>query len=369
MSPGNGDGSHGDGERDHDRPSNGRRAAAPRTVTLRDVAERAQVDPSTASRALRPSTRGLVRPDTVERVLETAKEMGYRVNRLAKGLKDRTSMTVGMLLPDLANPLFPPIVRGIEDGLRKAGYALILANTDRDQARERDLLEMLLDRQVDGLILATAERDYPVLDEILDSVPAVLVNRTTDYSLVSSVSSDDHQGMGQAVRHLTGLGHTRIAHVGGARAASTGARRHQHFLGWMQAEGLPADPDLVVFTDWFTRDLGENACKELLDRGVDFTAITAGNDLIALGCYAALRARGLRVPEDVSVVGYNGIRFCEEFAPPLTSVHVPKYDIGVRAAALILEAIQQPEAPAVSMLLPTTLQVRASTAPPRGQGT
>ena len=348
------------------RPTPHRRGSGARSVTLRDVAERAHVDPSTASRALRPSTRSLVRPDTVERVLVTAKEMGYRVNRLAKGLKDQRSMTVGVLLPDLANPLFPPIIRGLEDGLRKAGYALIMANTDRDPARESDLVGVLLDRQVDGLVLATAQREYPMLDEVLDRVPAVLVNRTTDSSLASSVSSDDHQGMGQAIRHLTELGHTRIAHVGGARAASTGAFRYQHYLGWMQAEGLTVDPDLVVFTDWFTQDLGATACNELLDRGAEFTAITAGNDLIALGCYTALRARGLRVPDDVSVVGYNGIRFCDEFAPPLTSIHVPKYDIGLRAAALVLEAIEQPEAPAVSVLLPTTLQVRKSTAPPKG---
>ena len=365
MSRSTGKSSQGDGARHEPGATPRRRVSAPRSVTLRDVAERSGVDVSTASRALRPATRTLVSPETAERVLATAREMGYRVNRLAKALKDQTSMTVGMLLPDLANPLFPPIVRGVEDGLRKAGYALILANTDRDPARERDLVGVLLDRQVDGLVLATAERDYPVLDDVVGQVPAVLVNRTTDYPLVPSVSSDDHQGMGQAVRHLTSLGHTRIAHVGGTPRASTGALRHQHFLSWMQAEGLTVDPDLVVFADWFTKDLGEKACNELLDRGVDFTAITAGNDLVALGCYSALRARGLRVPEDVSVVGYNGIKFCDEFAPPLTSIHVPKYDIGLRAAALILDAIKEPEATAVSVLLPTTLQVRSSTAPPR----
>ena len=336
-----------------------------RAVTLRDVARKAQVDPSTASRALRPSTRSLVRPDTLARVLSTAEEMGYRVNPLARGLRDQRTMTVGMMLPDLANPLFPPIVRGVEDGLRAAGYALILANTDRDPDRENDMLSVLLDRQVDGLLLATAKREYPVLDGIVDQVPTVLVNRTTDEFLVSSVSSDDHQGIGQAVRYLASLGHTRIAHVGGALAASTGALRYQHYLGWMHSEGLTVDKDLVVFTDWFTQDLGTQACLELLDRGKKFTAIIAGNDLIALGCYSALKARGLRVPEDVSVIGYNSIRFCDQFSPPLTSVRVPKYDIGIRAAALMIEAIEKPEAPAVAILLPTTLQVRASTAPPK----
>lgn len=335
-----------------------------RAVTLRDVAKAAQVDTSTASRALRPSTRNLVRPDTLARVLATAEELGYRVNPIARGLRDQRTMTIGMILPDLANPLFPPIVRGIEDGLREAGYVLVLANTDRDSERERNLIDTLLSRQVDGLILATAERDYPLLDEISERVPTVLVNRTTDDFLVSSVTSDDHQGMGQAVRHLVELGHTRIAHVGGTQRASTGAHRYQHYLAWMLSEGLQVDPNLVVFTDWFTQDLGTTACLTLLDRGVDFTAIIAGNDLIALGCYAALRSRGLRVPEDVSVVGYNGIRFCDEFSPPLTSVHAPKYDIGLRAASLILEAIEKPDAPAVAVRVPTTLQVRASTAPP-----
>ena len=304
-------------------------------------------------------------PDTVERVLLTAKTLGYRVNAMAKGLRAQRSMIVGMLLPDLANPLFPPIVRGIEDGLRRAGYALILANTDRDPAREEALLDVLLERQVDGLLLATAEREYPLLTQISSDIPVVLVNRTTDQPLASSVSSDDHQGMGLAVRHLAELGHTRIAHVGGTQSASTGELRYQHYLGWMQALGIPVDRDLVVFADWFTQDLGAKACNELLDRGVEVTAITTASDLIALGCYAALRARGLRVPEDISVVGYNGIRLCDEFAPPLTSVHVPKYDIGLRAAALILETIDQPDSPPASMLLPTTLQVRQSTAPLR----
>ena len=336
-----------------------------RSVTLRDVAEGAGVDPSTASRALRSSTRGQVHAETAERVLATAKALGYRVNALAKGLKAQRSMTVGMLLPDLANPLFPPIVRGIEDGLRRAGYALILANTDRDPAREEALLDVLLERQVDGLLLATAERDYPVLSEMVSQVPTVLVNRTTDQALVSSVSSDDHQGMGHAVRHLAELGHTRIAHVGGTLAASTGEFRYQHYLGWMHTLGIPVDNDLVVFAEWFTQELAAKACNQLLDRGTEVTAITTASDLIALGCYAALRARGIRVPEDISVVGYNGIQFCDEFAPPLTTVHIPKYDIGRRAAALILETIEEPDSPPAAMLLPTSLQVRRSTAPPR----
>ena len=345
-----------------DRLAHAPAAPSGRPPTLREVAAAARVDPSTVSRALRPSTRAMVRPETVKRVLATAERLGYRANPFARGLKDQRSMTVGMLLPDLANPLFPPIVRGIEDGLRLQGYALILANTDRDTAREKHLVEVLMQRRVDALVLATAERSYPVLDDLLKTgIPIILVNRTIDEPTVSMVAADDHQGIGHAVRHLAELGHRRIAYVGGSLTVSTGFFRYQHFMAWMHGLGLQADPELMAFADWFTKDYGMKACNEILDRTADFTAIVAGNDLVALGCYAALQARGLRIPEDISVVGYNGSRFCDDFCPPLTSVHVPKYDIGLRAAELVIAAIQSPGAPPASVLLPTTLQVRRST--------
>ena len=223
------------------------------------------MDPSTVSRALRPATQNMVRPDTLARVRATAEILGYRANPFARGLKNQRSMTIGMLLPDLANPLFPPIVRGIEDGLRTDGYVLILANTDRDQARERSLVDALMARRIDGLVLATAERTYPLLDELAAArIPVVLVNRTVDAPAVPTVTSDVHQGVGLAVKHLVELGHRRIAHVGGPRSVSTGFSRYQYFLAWMQSLGLDVDNDLVVFADWFTKDLGARACDELL---------------------------------------------------------------------------------------------------------
>ncbi|HUY50848.1 MAG TPA: LacI family DNA-binding transcriptional regulator [Streptosporangiaceae bacterium] len=344
----------------------GHSAATSRPPTLREVAEAARVDPSTVSRALRPATQRMVRPDTLARVLATAEMLGYRANPFARGLKNQRSMTIGMLLPDLANPLFPPIVRGIEDGLRGDGYVLILANTDRDQARERSLVDALMTRRVDGMILATAERTYPLLDELVAvHMPVVLVNRAAEAPAVPTVSSNVHQGIGLAVKHLVELGHRRIAHVGGARSISTGFLRHQHFHAWMQSLGLSVDNDLVVFADWFTKDLGARACEELLDRTTDFTAIVAANDLIALGCYTALRRRGLSVPQDVSVIGYNGSGWCDDVNPPLTSVHVPKYELGLRAAALLLEAVEARQTVPATVLLPTTLDIRQSTAPPR----
>jgi LacI family transcriptional regulator len=330
------------------------------------VAERAGVHASTASRALNPRQNGTVNPVTAARVLEAARKLGYEPNPLARGLRLNRTFTIGMLIPDLTNPLFPPIARGIEDRLARDGYTLVLANTSYDQERERSIVQRIGKRRVDGLLLATAERSYPLLGEIVHAgTPVVLVNRVTDDPPVSSVTGDDHAGIGLAVRHLAQLGHRRIAFIGGTRAYSTGLFRYQAFVSWMQSEGLVPDPELIEIASSFQEEPGQAACEALLGRGAEFTALVAGNDLIALGCYAALRAHGLRVPDDVSVVGYNDIKFTQSFAPPLTSVRIPHYEIGVRAAELILNVIHDPISTSViSLRLAPTLVTRASTTPP-----
>ena len=338
-------------------------------ATLADVAGLAGVHTSTASRALNERTRPKVSNSTVAAVLDAARELNYRPNSLARGLKMSRTFTVGMLIPDLTNPLFPPIVRGIEDRLRESGWTLIIANTDNDDVKERSVLDSMTARRVDGLILATARRDYPLLDEINASgIPTVLVNRTTDEPTVPAVLGDDHSGIGQAVRHLAALGHTKIAHVGGTQAVSTGLARHHSFVSWMRTEGLDADPSRIIFARWFQEDRGAEAFEELLDSGADFTAVVCGNDLIALGVYHVMRERGLRCPDDISVVGYNDTSFNDSLWPPLTSVRIPHYEIGFRAADLLIDAIDRPVAAPVAapadVRIKPELVVRGSTAEP-----
>jgi len=336
-----------------------------KSVTLRDVAIRAGVHPSTVSRAVNAATRDLVNDATRERVLRAARELGYRPNSLARGLKTNKTFTIGMLLPDLTNPLFPPIVRGIEDILGAADYTLILGNTDNDAEREQHLIASMMDRRVDGLILATAHRKTPVIDDMVAAgVPVVLVNRTVDAPQVPAVVADDHAGIGLAVGHLVGLGHTSIAHVGGPQHLSTGLARYQSFLAWMKTEGLEADPNLVVFADWYHEDPGAKAFRALLDRGIEFTAVVAANDLIAIGCYAVLTDAGRSIGYDVSVVGYNDIPFADKLSPPLTTIRIPHYQIGVKAAELMLDILEDPEGSGpVSIRLAPALVVRRSTGP------
>jgi LacI family transcriptional regulator len=182
--------------------------------------------------------------------------------------------------------------------------------------------------------------------------------------MVPAVTGDDHAGIGLAIRHLASLGHTSIAHIGGPQHVSTGLTRYQSFLAWMRIEGLDADPGLVVFADWFHEDPGAKALRRLLDDRDDFTAIVAANDLIAIGCYDVLKDSGRTVGVDVSVVGYNDMPFADKLHPPLTTIRIPHYQIGVKAADLMLEILEKPDGfMPVSIRLAPSLVVRRSTGP------
>jgi LacI family transcriptional regulator len=336
------------------------------TPTLRDVAEAAGVHAATAARALNPATRGLVNAETARRVMKAAEALGYRPNPIARGLKTSKSQTVGLVVPDLTNPLFPPIVRGIEDVLEPAGYSGLIVNTDNDPGRELAQIASLRSRQVDGLIVATALIDHPLLAQLhQEGVTIVMVNRRTEGINVPSITPDDATGVSLAVEHLAQLGHRRIAHLAGPQSTSTGVVRARSFRNTVRELGLDNDPDLVTTCEFWNEEDGARALRGLLDRGIDFSAVVAGNDLIALGCYDVFAERGILCPDDVSVVGFNDMPFLDKLRPPLTSVAVPHHQIGVEAARMLLETINEPDRPARSVLLPLTLQVRGSTTPPR----
>jgi LacI family transcriptional regulator len=334
-------------------------------VTLRDVARAARVHPGTVSRALNAETRGLVNEETAERVMRAAEELGYRPNPIARGLKTNRSFTVGVLVPDLTNPLFPPMVRGIEDRLGAAGYTSLIANTDNDADRERQDFEAMRARQVDGFITATArlDREFQTETEGI-AEPIVLVNRRLEDESLPAVTADDREGARLAVEHVAGLGHRRIAHLGGPTALSTGRHRHLGFLAAMADAGLEVDERAVRFCRAFTESEGARVCREILDAAPGLTAIVAANDLLALGCYDVLAERGLRCPDDVSVVGFNDMPFADRFDPPLTTVRIPHREIGACAADLLLERLADGEHEPRQILLEPTFAVRRSTAPP-----
>jgi LacI family transcriptional regulator len=334
-------------------------------VTLRDVAAHAGVHPATASRALSEATRHQVNVETAARVVAAAHELGYEPDLTARTLRTGRTATAAVLIPDLTNPLFPPIVRGIEDTLAERDFTALIANTDNDGGRERRVLRAMRARNVDGFILLTAHRNDETLATLIrDQIPVVTVNRTASGSDVSSVSPDDNAGISAVVDHLVGLGHTRIATIAGPRTLSTGRSRYKAITAGLRKHGLGLPTGRVVFARAFSEDEGRRCMAELLD-STDATAVVAANDTLAVGCLDTLRDRGLRCPQDVSVTGFNDILFMDKLSTPLTTVRIPHTQMGVEAARILLDQMLGRTDATKHAVLPIQLVVRESTAAPK----
>jgi LacI family transcriptional regulator len=333
-------------------------------VKLRDVANLAGVHPATASRALNPETRLLVSEETANRVLAAAVQLGYRPNAVARSLRTRRSRTIGVLIPDLNNPLFPPIVRGLEDRLDADGYVALIGNTDGDDAREQRVFEQMRARHVDGYVLATAHLSNPLLEEAVRSgPPVVLMNRVAaDYSL-PAVTVDNERGVKMVINHLLSLGHHKIACVAGPQDLSTGLARYRGFQAAMATAGLEVPRRRVAFARSFTVEEGRRCAAEMLAADDGFTAVVAGNDMLAVGCYRALDHAGLHCPENVSVVGFNDMPFTDMLRPPLTTIAFSHYQVGTEAAQLLLDRLNGDRGAVKVLYLAPELVIRSSTAP------
>jgi len=274
-----------------------------------------------------------------------------------------------VLIPDLTNPLFPPIVRALEDRLAAAGYVALIGNTDGDGERERLVFQQMRARHVDGMVLATAHLSDPLLaDAARGGLPVVLMNRMAQDHSLDSVSVDNERGMRMAVAHLAAEGHKRIAHIAGPQEVSTGLSRYRGFVSAMEAHGLEADPDLIITAKAFSIEEGLRCTRALLERRDGCTAVAAGNDMLAVGCFAALEEAGLNCPADLSVVGFNDMPFIDRLRPPLTTIRFPHYQLGTEAAQLLLERIGGQGGPVRVIYLAPELVVRGSTAPYRKTG-
>jgi LacI family transcriptional regulator len=332
-------------------------------VKLRDVAQLAGVHPATASRALNPETRLLVSEDTAQRVLAAAAELGYRADALARSLRTRRSHSVGVLIPDLNNPLFPPMIRGLEDRLAADGYVALLGNTDGDGARERRIFEQMLGRHVDGYVLATAHLRNPLLDEAVRAgVPVVLMNRMAEDYAFSSVTVDNERGVQMALSHLFSQGHRKIGCIAGPQDVSTGLARYRGFQAGMVAAGLEVPPGRVAFAGAFSIEEGHRCAREIIAAGDGCTAVAAGNDMLALGSYLALDEAGLCCPADISIVGFNDMPFMSMLRPPLTTIAFPHYQVGTEAARLLIERMNGGDSRVKVLYLAPELIIRGSTA-------
>jgi LacI family transcriptional regulator len=315
---------------------------------------------------LDPARAGRVADATAARVARSAAELGYVPDRIARSLRTRRSGMVGVVVPDLANPVVGPIVRGIESVLWGAGLACVLVDTDNDAGREADAVAGQRDRGCDGLILASVTRHSPVPVALMAAgVPAVLVTRGTDEPTLPLVSSDDATGVTALVGHLAALGHRRIAYLAGPPDVSTTVTRLGAFRAACERAGLDPGELPVRSCAAYTVAAAEPVAADLLSSQPEITAVVAGNDMIAVGCLAAMERMSLRCPEDLSLVGFNDMPLVGRLKPGLTTVSIPQREIGAAAASLLLDRLAGRSFTTAAVLLPTSLVVRASTSAPR----
>jgi LacI family transcriptional regulator len=330
-------------------------------ATLKDVAAEANVHPATVSRALHPATRHLVRPGTARRVIRAAESLGYVRDHSAVSLRTRSTRTVGVLLPDLADHLAAALARGLEDHLASAGYVALTGSTDCDVTRERMFLTMMRSRHVDGLILAGCAARPPLAAAAGRlGLEVVVAGTLPENGSFPAVSADLSRGMRMLVGHLTALGHRSIACVTGPGEYG----RYRDFLATMAAKGLQPPPFPALTARAHTAGEGNRCCHRLLASRATCTAIVTTSDLLAAGCCQALGEDGRACPRQVCVTGWGDLPLAGSITPPLTTIRLPQYHVGVQAAQLLLDRIASPGSPPVARLLPPELIVRGSTAAP-----
>lgn len=331
-----------------------------RPPTIRDVAERAGVSRQTVSRAI--NNKGEIGAATRARVLEIARELGYRPSSIARGLKTRRTLTLGLVVPDIANPFFAEVVRGASERAYAADYTVLLCNTDEDPEREWAILRLLESHRVDGIVLVSSRLSDGMLAKASRQWrPLVMVNRLQAGPTpgVGYVVVNDAEAARGATQYLLARGHRQIGLLAGTPTSRSGQERRRGYAEALAAAGLEDD----AWTAHCAPNVegGREAALALLHRQPNLTAILAYNDLVAVGALQACRALGRSVPQGCAIVGWDDIVFAELISPPLTTVRMPKYEIGERAMGLLLDLIADSDAAPEVIRLDATLIVREST--------
>lgn len=327
--------------------------------TLKEIADVAGVHASTVSRALRPTRPGREPSAEVRRIRALADEMGYRPNFIAAGLRTQRTHTIGVVIPRLADGVIASLCQAIEATATAAGYQILIATPPDEVEPQLRSIDLLQDRQVDGLLITSLHLGHPEMIARMraSGVPTLAVNRTGNDS-ITAVTADDRTGGRLATEHLLELGHRRIGIIAGPRHASTAWRRTLGYRDALTRAGIPVDNQLIVHTD-FEVEGGIAGANLLLDLPEPPTAIFAVNDTAAVGALGVARDRGLRIPDDLSLVGYNDIPLVGQLPVPLTTVRSPAAEVGVSAVEQLLLGMSGGEMSART--LPVELIVRGST--------
>ena len=327
-------------------------------VTIKQVAAEAGVSTATVSRVLVGSA-GVTRRIS-ERVREAVRKLDYHPNQMARGLRAGLRKVVGVIVPDLQNPFFPSVVHGVEEVLSKAGYTLILGHSGGEAERERQHLAVLRGEGAAGLILIPEDRsgaNYQALSTW--DIPVVAVDRAPKGLAVDLVNTSNREGVHEAVTHLLSHGYRDIAFINGMEGLSVTRERLGGYQDALKDAGLSVREDYLIHSD-FRQEGGREAMVRLLELPKPPRAVLSANNLMTLGVLQALHERGLRIPEEVALIGFDDMSWATSLRPPLTAVQQPGDELGRTAAQLLLERLQDPKRSVRHVLLPTRLVVRAS---------
>lgn len=335
-------------------------------ATLRDVARAAGVSISTASCVVNHTK--FVSPELTRRVEEAVKALSYRPNELARGLRTNQTYTLGLVTSDITNLYFAELARGVEDRAERDDYTVFLCNTDAEPRREAKYVQRLLSRQVDGIIFTSVRQDDTIVRKLVeDGFPVVLINRRIDGVETDYVGTDNVRGATRATEYLLALGHRRIGFIGGAALSSASSDRREGYLQAMAKAGLSVEPELMLDGD-LRQKSGYAAARRMLMLPHPPTAVFAANDLMALGVMEVAAEMGKRIPEDLSLVGYDDNQIAALPEVQLTTVRQPAYEMGQLAAEILLEKLRpasRKDWVPRHITLRSELVVRRTTAPPR----
>lgn len=330
---------------------------------IKDVAREAGVSTATVSHVIN-NTR-FVSDETRARVLQAIERCNYYPNAHARSLASGRSDTLGLLISDISNPFFPELVKSIEAAAFEQGYNVILSNTDYDAERTFNNVRRFIERKVAGVALMTSELDTGLIDELARChVPVVFLDLGSAGVCMSNIVVNYESGINEAINHLVWLGHRRIAYVGGPERLRSAAKRLEAFCDSVLYY-LPDAAPLAIYEGDFRLEGGRRAARRMFETSEIPTAVVVANDMMALGVMEECRARGLCIPEDISIIGFDDIAFASLINPPLTTVSLPRVDLGRKAVEALMATIEHPEQQGIEINIQTFLILRDSTAPPR----
>ncbi|MCR3955024.1 MAG: LacI family transcriptional regulator [Gudongella sp.] len=331
-----------------------------RHTTIKDIAKAAGVSTATVSMILNKKDKNISQP-TRERVLRIAKDINYIPNSMARSLVTSQTKTLGLILPDIVNPFFPEIARGAEDRAREAGYSIIICNTDDNVDQENKYIQMLTEKMVDGIILTHSANRNDEMSGLENSrIPIILIDRDYDSpNVLGKVLVDNSRASRDGVNYLIGKGYRRIAYIAGPLNTGTARDRLEGYRMALAEKGIDYDERLVRVGEYRSK-WGYEAAASLLDDGMDFEAIFCGNDAIAIGAMKRLRERGIAVPDDIAIMGFDDIYIASMVDPELTTIKQPNYSMGYEAVNMMIDSIQGNKIGKRNLILDTELVVRKS---------